>query len=77
MQLCHHMNAGGSPDDFGAGKSDTSCLPVITRASPATTSSREKQHIQPIKNEEKVKNWFLTLIWAAGGAYDFWNFEQV
>jgi hypothetical protein len=24
-----------------------------------------------------VKNWFLTLIWAAGGAYDFWNFEQV
>jgi hypothetical protein len=19
----------------------------------------------------------LTLIWAAGGAYDFWNFEQV
>jgi hypothetical protein len=37
------------------GKLDASYLLITTRASPATTGNREKQHVQPIRKKEKVR----------------------
>jgi hypothetical protein len=37
-----------------SGKCDTSHVPIISRASPATTGNQEQQ--QPKRNEERLKN---------------------
>jgi hypothetical protein len=40
------------------GKCNTSRLPIMPRASPATTGNLEVQQIQSRRNEEKVNNRF-------------------
>jgi hypothetical protein len=42
-----------------SGKYDSSCLPITTRAFPATLEEQEELHIQQIGNKEKVKKNIL------------------
>jgi hypothetical protein len=52
-QLFYHTNACGFLLlHLESGECDISCLPLTTRASPATSRNREEHRIQPIGNQE-------------------------
>ncbi len=59
LQLFHYANTGGFLQlPLESRECDSSCLSIMPRYSPATIETMEEQHIQRIRNKEKVKNRF-------------------
>jgi hypothetical protein len=54
VQLFHHTSTRGFIMWILVG--DSSHIPILPRTSPTTIRNHEEQHIQPIRDEGKMKN---------------------